>query len=203
MQEVADPSAPWLDAGPERAAAWLDPLRSEWWIAGGWAIDLFVGRGERRRHEDLDVGCFRADFDAVRGALRGWEFFAAADGVLLPLAQGETPVPEVHSVWCRREGETAWALEVMLDERDGTDWVYRRDPTVRRPAHDLTWRANGIPVLRPEVQLLYKSKGIRSKDDVDFRRTAPLLDPDARRWLIDALSRTYPAHAWLRILRDA
>lgn len=30
-----------------------------WWIARGWAIELFVGKPVRE-HSDLEIGCFRS-----------------------------------------------------------------------------------------------------------------------------------------------
>src|SRR5438874_1630364 len=42
-----------------------------WLVAGGWALDLYVGRSTRR-HNDVDLAIFRedqADFEAVRTAL--------------------------------------------------------------------------------------------------------------------------------------
>jgi hypothetical protein len=41
-------------------AALLAGIDSPWWIAGGWALDLFIG-DQTRAHEDLDVGILRRD----------------------------------------------------------------------------------------------------------------------------------------------
>ena len=54
----------------------LRDLEAPWWIAGGWALDLFLGR-VTRAHNDVEIADFRADVDAVRVALPGWEFFVA------------------------------------------------------------------------------------------------------------------------------
>jgi hypothetical protein len=56
----------------------------------------------------------------------------------------------------------------------------------------------GLPYLAPEIQLLYKSRNPRPRDESDFRLIAPRLDGDARAWLNDALARTDPGHAWNR-----
>jgi len=61
-----------------------------WWVAGGWAIDLFVGH-QTRLHDDLDVLVLRRDQLAVHQALRGWDLHAAdPPGTLRPWAPGET-----------------------------------------------------------------------------------------------------------------
>ena len=36
------------------------PLSIPWWIAGGWAIDVYLGR-QTREHADIDVSVLRAD----------------------------------------------------------------------------------------------------------------------------------------------
>ena len=191
----------WKALRPEDARRWLEGLAVPWWIAGGWAVDLFADR-ETRTHADLDVGCFRADLPRVAEALRGFELHAARDGRLAPLAPGEIPEPEVHTLWCRPAAEDEWWLEIMLDEREGSDWVFRRNPRVRRPARDLVERdPRGLAYLRPEVQLLYKAKAPRPRDEEDFRTVAPLLGQEARAWLRDALERMHPGHPWLAALR--
>ncbi len=36
------------------------------------------------------------------------------------------------------------------------------------------------PYLAPEIQLFYKAKGLRPKDELDFARTLPTLDQQRR-----------------------
>lgn len=86
----------------------------------------------------------------------------------------------------------------MVDDTDGEDWVYRRDPRLRRPLASLAGPASDSSraVLAPEIQLLQKSKGRRPKDEADFAAAAPALAPSARRWLRDALDLVSPGHDW-------
>jgi hypothetical protein len=192
----------WKSATPVDAEQWLEHARVPWWIAGGWALDLHTGQ-PGRTHGDLDVGCFRDDLPSVRAALGQWLVYAAHDGRLTQLAPSESPGPQVHSLWCRPEGAGEWWLELMLDEREGSDWVFRRAPDVRLPIHDIVLRdANDMPYLRPEVQLLYKARNVRPRDEVDFLTVLPRLDEGARRWLRHALSRSEPGHPWLDPLRS-
>jgi hypothetical protein len=60
---------------------------------------------------------------------------------------------------------------------------------------------DGIPYLAPEIQLLYKARGTREKDQRDFERVMERLGPDERSWLYDALSVVDPQHVWLTELR--
>jgi hypothetical protein len=58
----------------------------------------------------------------------------------------------------------------------------------------------GIPILAPEIQLLFKAKQTREKDQADFDRVMPRLRIDQRAWLMDALRRYHAGHPWLSAL---
>jgi len=92
-------------------------------------------------------------------------------------------------------------MQLMVAEDDGDEWVFRRDPRVRRVQGTLGRRtATGLPYLAPEVQLLYKAAHPRPKDEADIARIAPHLDDEDRRWLRDALALVYPGHHWTAAL---
>jgi hypothetical protein len=88
---------------------------------------------------------------------------------------------------------------VTLAEGDREAWVYRRDPRVRIQWGQAVLRtAEGVPYLSPELQLLFKSKNVRPKDDVDARQVIPELEAERR----DRLARLLPEnHHWQRLLR--
>ena len=66
----------------------------------------------------------------------------------------------------------------------------------------------GLPVLAPEVQLLYKSGacrpqgGPRPKDEEDLDAILPTLEDESRAWLASALSLVAPDNQWLARLND-
>jgi hypothetical protein len=187
----------WYPATPHEADAWLADVGTVWWVAGGWAIDLYLGR-VTRGHVDVDVGIPRRDAPSVLGALAAWEFFEAKDGALTRLPSGTPPRSDVHSLWGRRIGSSAWELELMLDCADGEHWFYRRAPRIRRPFAEILCRAEGgLRYLAPEIQLLYKSKRVRPRDDEDFRSAVPKLAAPAREWLRAALAIAQPGHRWI------
>jgi len=197
---AAETLGDWRPLTPEQAHERLRALTSPWWIAGGHAIDLFLGV-RTRAHTDLDVGLFRDGQAEIFSALHGWEIHAAVNGRLRLLAAGETLRRGEHGLWCRPGAALPWALELMVNERDGADWVYRRDPEVRRPLdHVVLHDSRGIPYLAPEVQLLFKSKGRRPRDEQDLDVVLPRLDAGRREWLRAQLRRADPAHPWLRRL---
>ena len=110
-------AGPWLAASPSAGAYWLASLSVPWWIAGGWALDLFAGN-QSRTHKDLDVGILRNDALRVLESLAAWEVFEAKNGVLTRLGAGMQPRADVFSLWCRPARDSHWALELMLDEAE-------------------------------------------------------------------------------------
>ena len=194
------PWGPWEPYEVAEMAAALREVAVLWWVAGGCALEAFVGR-RWREHEDVDFGCFREDAPALRRAIGGWDVHVAdPPGTLRRWAVGEPLPPHAHGAWVRERAGTPWRFQCLLDEREGDSWVYRRDARIRRPVASLTWERDGVRHLAPEIQLLYKSKDRRPKDETDFREALPRLDGARRLWLADALRRTDPAHAWLPLL---
>jgi hypothetical protein len=191
----------WEPAPPDEVAGQLAGLATPWWIAGGRAIELAVGRA-LREHSDTDVMVLRRDQLTVQDHLAGWWDLWAADppGTLRPWRRGEELPEGVHDVWCREgpEGPKGpWRFQLMIDESDGEHWVSRRHPGVRRVLSELgRTTPGGIPFLAPEIQLFYKSKSRRPRDELDFEAALPLLDPLARRWLDEAIALLDPAHPW-------
>jgi len=188
----------WDLRDPLDAAKLLEGVDAPWWVAGGFAIDAFVGATGRRPHEDVDAGLLARDQETMRGVLAGWEHFCVdPPGTLRPWLEGEHLHEPIHDVWCRPTAADPWRLALMLNPSRGETLVYRRDPRISRPVSSLTFERNGIPYLAPEIQLLFKSKGLRERDELDFRDSAPLLAASQRAWLATALRLTSPAHPWL------
>jgi aminoglycoside-2''-adenylyltransferase len=180
----------WERLRPEDVAELLAGFDAPWWIAGGWALDLFLD-AETRPHGDVDVA-----------VLRDWDLrYVTEDRTLAPWDEQPLRLP-VHAVWARRslDPSAPWTFEVLLNEHRGDRWVYRRDPAISLPLSELGGRREGIPLLRPEVVLLYKSKHPTLTDERDFDAVEPHLTTPARSWLREALSRSAPRHAWLQRL---
>ena len=191
----------WATVSPACAAGLLSSVQVPWWVAGGWALDLFLG-ADSRPHQDLDIGILRRDLQEVLGVFGGWEVFAAKDGALEPLNPGTRPRHDVHSLWCRPNAAAPWTLELMLDESEDEMWLFRRAPEVRCPLSEIVrFSSLGVPYLAPEIQLLYKAEGLRERDAVDFNRTLPRLDVDQRDWLLRTLLLVHPRHEWIDALR--
>ncbi|OKH99334.1 amino acid transporter [Streptomyces sp. CB02923] len=193
----------WDPAPLTEVAARFSRVDSAWWVAGGFAIELAVGR-HIRSHDDIDVLLLRRDQLVVQEALAGWQWWAAdPPGSLRPWAPGEVLSAGVDDIWCRPGPDAPWRIQVMLDESRGREWVSRRNPRVRRPIGALgDTSADGIPFLTPEVQLFYKAGAPRPKDEADFGAALPVLTQRQRRWLADAITDTYGPHPWTGRLRS-
>ncbi len=183
---------PWEPVSPREVATLFAPADFPWWIAGGHAIEHFVGR-TLRPHGDIDVLLLRADHTAARALLADWDCWAAEPpGTLRPWRADETLPASVSDIWCRENRDSPWRFQLMLDEADGRDWRSRRCSDVIMPIADLGSRdASGIPYLNPEVQLFYKAKAPRDKDETDFAAALPLLSEMQRNWLRSAIVKAY------------
>ncbi len=193
---------PWEHATPAEVAEMFSATRSPWWIAGGYAVEFAVGR-RLRDHGDIDVLLLRRDQASVQEVLAGWEWWAAdPPGTLRPWAAGEVLPPDVHDIWCRPAAGRPWRVRVMLDESVDDTWVSRRNPEIRRPISSLgKVTSDGIPYLTTEIQLFYKARQRRDRDEADFADALPVLDAVQRAWLADAIAETHGRdHPWLAAL---
>ena len=192
---------PWNPLSVAEAADRFSVFPGRWWIAGGWAIDLFVGR-QTRAHADIDVLILRGDQRHLFDTLAGWGIHAAVKHEVLQLWPAGQPFPpEVHDIWCRPTGASPWALQLMLMDTDAESWVFRRDRQIGGLVADLWRERNGIPYLAPEVQLLFKlafkSENPRPRDQADLVTALPAMSAGQIRWLLDALCFHDPGNRWI------
>ena len=186
---------------PEQVAELLEAVQVPWYVAAGWALDLFVGE-ERREHEDLEIAVPNARFDELLPVLDGLEpFVITGPAEAMPLAEARDRLAHTHQTWIREPVTDLWRFDVFREPSEGDTWICRRDPAIRMPYSRLIERTDdGIPYGRPEVVLLYKARHTRERDERDFADLLPLLEPERRRWLADALEVVHPGHAWLSAL---
>lgn len=189
----------WDALSPARVHALFKSFDAPWWIAGGWAIDLFLGR-QTREHGDIDLAVLRSDQPRLQRHLAGWDVHVAHDGELTPWASGDWLEPPRHQFWVRSGPGAPWSFEVLLEDSRGGDWLFRRDASITLPL-DRFGRLSpgGIAFVAPEVALLYKAARAQEieRNAQDFEVAAPALDAGARAWLHGAVAALYPAHAWL------
>ncbi len=179
----------------------FEPL---WMIAGGYALELFVGK-PYREHGDMDIQVLRGSQLALQEYLQGWDLYFAKDRVLHHWPDGLWLESPIKDIWGRKKGHKYWQLQIMLFEQQNEFWIYRRDKRVRKNLASIVKQtAEAIRYLAPEVQLLYKSKPpLRSKDQLDFEVCLPLLTGEEKCWLGQMLAMVYNGeHQWIESLKD-
>jgi aminoglycoside-2''-adenylyltransferase len=193
--------ADWKPWRPEDAARLLASVDVPWAVAGGWAIDLFLG-SERREHEDLELGVPEQSFSAIASQLPMLEFFVVAPGVTASVECEPVRLAETHQTWGLDRAARVWRLDLFREPSADGLWVCRRHEQIRLPYSELIQRTgDGIPYVRPEVVLLFKARGARPKDESDLAAVLPRLNAVRRSLLAGWVELVHPGHFWLPDIR--
>lgn len=184
----------WSGWTPWEVTRRLSGVTAPWYVAAGWAIDLYLD-GAPRAHGDLEIGVPRNRFDDITDALPGYEWDCVGDGCLGPYPDH---ADATHQTWLRDRATGRYHLDVFREPHADGRWVCRRDPSLTMSYDELILRtADGVPYVIPEVALLFKAKNPRAKDIHDLARVLPAM-PDhrlARLWgWLDVI---HPGHPWL------
>ena len=126
-----------MRGGRSRWRSCLEGVQAPWYVAAGWAIDLFLGE-ERREHEDLEIAVPRVRFPEIGERLSGFELFIPDSdltdpGLVWPFAQAPNALAGHHQTWVREPESGRWRLDVFREPSDGDVWIYRRDERIRLP----------------------------------------------------------------------
>lgn len=186
---------------PGEVARRLAGIGAPWYVAGGWALDLFRGR-RTRAHGDIEIAVPEAAFPEIRDRFPGYVFDAVGGGRIWEDAAPEV-LAAVHQTWLREPDTGDYLLDVFREPHDGDTWICRRDESIRLPYSDVIHHTrDGVPYLAPELVLLFKARHTRGKDQADFDATVPDLTPAQREALAGLLARAHPGHPWLADLRE-
>ncbi len=168
-----------------------------WWaIAGGWAIDLWLG-ATTRAHHDVEVAVRREDQELVYSLFpsswqlecidppgSGWRPWRDDEEIAPPSFQTKARGPAIE-------------FDLFLESTEDDMWVFRRDGRVTRPLNEVRVATPlGIPVVAPEIQLLYMAKSAEPKNQHDFEVARPALTFEAADWLSRSLALNLPDHRW-------
>jgi Aminoglycoside-2''-adenylyltransferase len=181
---------------PSEVAARLAGVAVPWYVAGGWAVELFLG-ARTREHGDIEIAIPAAGWRTVRERFPGYAVDAVGSGRIWA---DPTPavLAAVHQTWLRDPANGDYLLDVFREPHDADTWICRRDETIRLPYRAIVGHTcDGIPYLAPELVLLFKAKAARPKDQADFDATVPRLSAAQRATLADLLARVHPGHHWL------
>lgn len=179
----------------KRARALLKEFNGQYWFAGGWAVDLFLGR-KTREHKDIEIAIARDDQRILYG-LSGLDHIDFIEDRTTRAWDGSQLDMPIHEFRCHFK--TGEVLEVLLNEFDGKNWLYRRNFDIKAPKEIFPSRkGTHLPM---EIVMLFKSVNMREIDQRDFACVVGVMDHNQKLWLRDALLR-YGAsnHPWLAFL---
>lgn len=183
-------------------------FRGKWWVGGGWAIDMWLGR-QTRDHEDIEICIYRHDQAAIAALCPDWQFLTPIDNDWAPIAHGTQLAPPQFMLQLQQTPTIVTTVpkmpptfEFLLNDRDGDMWFQPDEPEVRLPADQVYGVTPlGVPAAAPEVVLLHKAWTVeRTKDDHDFHQIQGQLRDGQRAWLVRHIVRTRPDHRWLPLL---
>ena len=186
----------------------LSLLRSapfQWWIAGGWAIDLFL-RKQTREHFDVDVAISRDNQLLAQHYLDKWDFWSTKrddDGniILRGWESGQILSNEFPGVWARESSHSPWRFEFLFNEIREQTWIFRYADNIQHPVTAIGQLSlDGIPYQLPEISLLQKALRLRAIDEQDFQQVLPHLSRTQRTQLAADIHKLNPEHPWLPAL---
>lgn len=181
---------------PTKMAKLLSEYEGLWMIAGGWAIDLFLNQNTRP-HQDIEIAIPRREQFKLKSYLKEWHFRYVVSGQFYDWSDDmylELPIHELHGT--NPNGDT---LEVLFNEINDTTWAFRRNLKITYPLEKVIYQSlSGIPILAPELVLLYKAKWVKEKDMHDFKHALPQLNSEQKAWLKNAIQTNHGEHEWLK-----
>lgn len=170
-----------------------------WCVAGGWAIDLFLGE-KTREHSDFEVVVLRKDFKILFDQVKKYN-----PKLILPGGKDEdfpfwdgTEIDESYIQLCLDQ-QQGLNFDLLLTPSEGNKWICRRKRSLTLPLEKVVASsANDLPILIPEIVLLFKGKYLEEKDQKDFESTLPRLTENSKMWLKNSLELCYGTqHQWI------
>lgn len=194
----------WQPLSIDEVRELLKDTQKDFWISGGWAIDLFLGK-QTRPHDDLDISISRLDQTHFQEILKDWDLKASdppGSGTLRSWKSQEFLEKPVYNLWCRKTIEGPWNLELMLCDFEDDEWVYRRNNQIRGSIKEFGWsNSEGLKIISPEIQLLYKSRGPRNKDLQDLINCLQIFSQAQKNRLKTLLlADSGPSHPWVDLI---
>jgi len=189
----------WEPLSLEELRALLATLPVPWHLAGGHAIEVFLGKSIRV-HGDIDILVERKDQLILQDFLSDWEMAYGTRPGMDYWQTGQFLEQPYYDIWCRKQKEGSWKFQIMLYDAAHDNWLFKRDASLRRPKSKIFHNTeDGLSYLAPEIQLLYKGTStIRPKDNLDFKNVLPFLNQAAKTFLKIQLENRYPdGHSWL------
>ncbi|QYA44094.1 hypothetical protein KYI13_08425 [Macrococcoides bohemicum] len=158
----------------------------DWYLAGGIALDEFLGR-RTRDHEDMDILVNFKYLERILDYFKNYKVYTARNGSLSLYALNN--IKSTDSLWITKDENESFIIEILFFEEEAGHWIYKRNDAVRKKIEDIYFVKNDMKIIQPEIQLLYKmnSSNIREKDLDDYHNIYPVLEEREKAWLDSVL----------------
>ncbi len=160
-----------------------------WFIAGGWAIDLFLNR-ETRVHDDIEIGIYRKNQMQLYRYFEKYKKYYINNKSHIGKHEKQAWNREylrlpIHELYIEHE---KLELEVLINEKDEGHWVYGRNENVKLDEKKIIqFTEDRIPYLCPEIVVLYKTTEMRSKDVEDIANALGKINETQKKWLFESI----------------
>lgn len=167
----------------------MDKFGFPWFFAGGWAIDLFLGR-ETRAHGDIEIGIYRKNqMQLCRFFSKSWKQFVDNRNYTGKRERHEWTKEylrlPIHELYIDLGG---LEIEVQLNEKDDSNWIYRRDPKIQlEETKVIRFHELDIPYLCPEIVCLCKTRHMEDEDKTDIALALAKMDEAQKTWLFESI----------------
>ena len=168
--------------------SFLDPLSVDWFVSGGWAIDIHLNRVTRERC-DLDISVpFSDRLKCIEFFLgEGWRIEGKLGGGFRTLHKVSDYYDDILYFWSFPEGVDFVSeyvdddgnrriaynrdsqneldyIEVFFNIIKDGHFIFREDPRVKRRKERAILERDSVRYLAPEVVLLFKSNRLSEKN---------------------------------------
>jgi len=204
----------------------LDLFAAQWFVSGGWAIDIHLDQITRKRC-DLDISVpFSDRLNCIEFFLKkGWQLEGKLAGGFKTLRKLTDYSDDVHYFWSFPESAQFISeyidengnrrisynreyqrevdyIEVFFDLFEDKQFVFRDFPQVKRNGEAAILEKGGVKYLAPEAVLLLKSRRLSEKNIMDFNAVVNSMNGEAIMWLMEALNRVHGSmHPWIEPLK--
>ena len=160
-----------------------------WFIAGGWAIDLFLEK-ETRLHDNIEIGIYREQQMKLFRYLGKYKKYYIDNRSRIGKYEKKEwkkeylrlPISEIFVEYDGLE------IEILLNEKDDFDWIYGKNNKIKHERSNvIRYTDDRIPYLCPEIVLLYKTMEMRNKDKDDILNALKKMNYSEKNWLIDSI----------------
>jgi hypothetical protein len=123
----------WAAWTPAEVAERMSSVVAPWYVAAGWALDLFTG-GTAREHDDLEIAVPAGRFGEVVAAFPGFEWDVVGGGRIWSFPE---ELANHHQTWLREPATGRYRVDVFREPHVGDRWVCRRDESITLPYYEL------------------------------------------------------------------